>query len=109
MSLWRVDRTLRGLRGLRGDAGSESQSQRSCKNLVHAKFSLEIGFGALSITVPAMKRFLILAALSPTLAMHAQNPAPPSSRKSAFDSAPQYTYRVVRSYPHDRHAFTEGL
>ncbi len=38
----------------------------------------------------------------------AENPSVPN-RPSATEAPPVYSYRVVRSYPHDRRAFTQGL
>jgi glutamine cyclotransferase len=49
---------------------------------------------------------LTVLAASATLALHAQAPksVPPSASK-----APTYGYSIVRSYPHDPRAFTQGL
>jgi glutamine cyclotransferase len=55
-----------------------------------------------------MRKILVIAALAAAsvLAPHAQarNAMPPSMSK-----APRYAYTVVRSYPHDPKAFTQGL
>jgi glutamine cyclotransferase len=35
--------------------------------------------------------------------------AGPASTRQRASAAPTFTYKVVRSYPHDRHAYTQGL
>ena len=52
-----------------------------------------------------MKRFLLLLALLPVALALAQAPTiPPPASKAPID-----TYRIVRTYPHDAEAFTQGL
>ena len=57
---------------------------------------------------------LLTAAVSPAIAGPVAAPAPPASAPPARlaqseTGVPVYGYRIVHTYPHDTHAFTEGL
>ena len=54
--------------------------------------------------------FLLAAALfSPAPVLAQTPPAPVAQAGSAVTATPVYGFEVVRTYPHDRHAFTQGL
>lgn len=62
-----------------------------------------------------MRRFagsapsLVAATLLAAGSLDGHRPADPLQRRAAAPAAPVHGYRVVRSYPHDPHAFTQGL
>jgi glutaminyl-peptide cyclotransferase len=52
-----------------------------------------------------MQRLLLVAALGVTVVTAVSSAASPETQRGT----PTFTYRVVRSYPHDRQAYTQGL
>jgi glutamine cyclotransferase len=63
------------------------------------------------LSVPSATRTAdVVEPIAATASTHAISPlATPSAAFSADGSVPVYTYRIVRSYPHDPDAYTQGL